>query len=390
MRLLRVFVPLALIALCLWLSDGRAVLERLSGLSVGWFIGAVVLLNAVTLLSALRWKLTATALKLPLSAGEAVREYYLAQFVNQTLPGGVLGDAARVVRSRKGGPMRRAAQAVVLERASGQAGMALVAVLGLLLLVVAPQRVLPAASALPAVAWLPLAFLVALLIGVVPLALGRAGGREDGWRRAVREALLRRWPVQTALSLLVALLTVAGFVLAARATGSALAPTTALLIVPLILTSIICGVSGLGASGNMGSLGGKTFVYYTVSSLLAILTGLVLVNLLQPGVGVDLGLEKEPENLASSIERFGSSPWQALIRLVTDMVPTNPIASMADDIVFAVYIPPQAPDPGHAFFTIFLNSVSSISPDVLCPNASNALTISSFLSLWNPGLIVPP
>ena len=111
-----------------------------------------------------------------------------------------------------------------------------------------------------------------------------------------------------------------------------------MVIVPLILTSIICGVSGLGASGNMGSLGGKTFVYYTVSSLLAILTGLVLVNLLQPGVGVDLGLEKEPENLASSIERFGSSPWQALIRLVTDMVPTNPIASMADGNMLQVIV----------------------------------------------------
>ncbi|WP_370203142.1 lysylphosphatidylglycerol synthase transmembrane domain-containing protein [Salipiger bermudensis] len=253
MRLLRVFVPLALIALCLWLADGRAVLARLSGLSVGWFLGTVVLLNAVTLLSALRWKLTATALNLPLSAGEAVREYYLAQFVNQTLPGGVLGDAARAMRSRKGGPMRRAAQAVVLERASGQAGMALVAVLGLMLFVVAPQNVLPAASALPAIAWLPQGVLVALLIGAVPLALGSAGGREEGWRRAVREALLRRWPVQTALSVLVALLTVAAFALAARATGSALVPTTALLIVPLILTAMLLPASVAGWGWREGA-----------------------------------------------------------------------------------------------------------------------------------------
>ncbi|WP_417742072.1 lysylphosphatidylglycerol synthase transmembrane domain-containing protein [Salipiger sp.] len=253
MRVLRLLVPLALIALCLWLADGRAVLERLSGLSVGWLIGAVVLLNAVTLLSALRWKLTATALSLPLGAGEAVREYYLAQFVNQTLPGGVLGDAARAMRSRKGGPMRRAAQAVVLERASGQAGMALVSLLGLLLLVVAPHRVLPTASALPVVAWLPMAFLVALLLGAVPLALGRAGGREDGWRLAIREALLRRWPVQGALSVLVALLTVAGFALAARATGSALAPATALLIVPLILTAMLLPASVAGWGWREGA-----------------------------------------------------------------------------------------------------------------------------------------
>lgn len=151
-------------------------------------------------------------------------------------------------------------------------------------------------------------------------------------------------------------------VLAVSFMGDLFLKALRMVIVPLIMTSIICGVSGLGASGNMGRLGGKTFLYYTVSSLLAILTGLVLVNLLQPGIGVDLGLEKQPENLAGSIERFGSSPWQALIRLVTDMVPTNPIAAMAEGnmlqvivfaLLFGVFIP-RIPDglrqPLEAFF----------------------------------------
>ncbi|HJP31757.1 MAG TPA: dicarboxylate/amino acid:cation symporter [Candidatus Latescibacteria bacterium] len=126
-----------------------------------------------------------------------------------------------------------------------------------------------------------------------------------------------------------------------------------MVIVPLILTSIVCGVSGLGASGNMGRLGAKTLIFYTVSSLLAIVTGLMLVNLLRPGVGAVLGLQAQPEKLAGSIERFGSSPWQALVRLVTDMVPTNPIASMADGdmlqiiifaLLFGVFLS-RVPDP---------------------------------------------
>ncbi|MBY6005150.1 flippase-like domain-containing protein [Salipiger bermudensis] len=251
MRWLRILLPLALIALCLWLADGRAVLARLSGLSLGWFVAAMVALHAVTLLSALRWTLTARALSLPLGGGEAVREYYLAQFVNQTLPGGVLGDAARAMRSRKGGPMRRAAQAVVLERASGQAGMALVAVLGLVLMAAAPRAVLPAN--LPSIAWLPLGLLITLLLALVPLGLSRAGGREDGWRRAVKTALLNRWAIQAGLSLSVALLTVAGFGLAARATGSALAPATALLIVPLILTAMLLPASVAGWGWREGA-----------------------------------------------------------------------------------------------------------------------------------------
>ncbi len=135
-----------------------------------------------------------------------------------------------------------------------------------------------------------------------------------------------------------------------------------MVIVPLIVTSIICGVSGLGASGNMGRLGAKTLAFYTVSSLLAILTGLLLVNLIQPGVDADLGLQQQPENLAHSIERFGTSPWQALLRLVMDMVPTNPIAAMANGdmlqiivfaLLFGVFIsrtPDTLRQPLEAFF----------------------------------------
>ena len=57
-----------------------------------------------------------------------------------------------------------------------------------------------------------------------------------------------------------------------------------------------------------------------------------------------------------------------------------PKASMALAIVFAVYIPPQAPAPGQAFFTTVLNSFSVIVPATFSPQASKAETTSSFLS----------
>ncbi len=114
-----------------------------------------------------------------------------------------------------------------------------------------------------------------------------------------------------------------------------------MVIVPLITTSIICGIAGLGTGDGVGRLGAKTLLFYTVSSLLAIITGLILVNLTQPGVGVDLGLADRPERLAASMDRFGDSPWSALIRLAMDLVPSNPIAAMAEGnmlqiIVFAL------------------------------------------------------
>ena len=68
-----------------------------------------------------------------------------------------------------------------------------------------------------------------------------------------------------------------------------------MIIVPLILTSIISGVTNIGNAQNLGKLGFKTILYYLTTSLFAILVGLALVNIFQPGVGADLGLRKEVE-----------------------------------------------------------------------------------------------
>ena len=64
-----------------------------------------------------------------------------------------------------------------------------------------------------------------------------------------------------------------------------------------------------------------------------------------------------------------------------------PIASIAEAIVLAVYIPPQEPAPGIASDSIWSNSMSDIFPSECRPTASNT-EITSVLFL--PGLILPP
>ena len=103
-----------------------------------------------------------------------------------------------------------------------------------------------------------------------------------------------------------------------------------MVIVPLIATSIISGLAGIGTAANVGRLGVKTLLYYVSTSLMAILTGLLLVNLIEPGAGASLGLQAAPEKLAASMARFGDTPGQAVQRLVVDMIPANPIGAMAD------------------------------------------------------------
>jgi Na+/H+-dicarboxylate symporter len=57
-----------------------------------------------------------------------------------------------------------------------------------------------------------------------------------------------------------------------------------MLIVPLVMSALISGISSIGHGANIGRMGAKAVVYYLTTSVLAILVGLVMVNLLQPGI----------------------------------------------------------------------------------------------------------
>ena len=57
-----------------------------------------------------------------------------------------------------------------------------------------------------------------------------------------------------------------------------------MLIVPLILSSVITGVAALGTGPDLGRLGGKTLAFYVITTLIAVLIALALVNVVEPGV----------------------------------------------------------------------------------------------------------
>jgi Na+/H+-dicarboxylate symporter len=93
-------------------------------------------------------------------------------------------------------------------------------------------------------------------------------------------------------------------------------------IVPLVTTSIISGVASVGSGGAIGRLGIKTLLYYFATSLAAILVGLLLVNLLQPGSGAFAGLA------AGAAPPTVETP-ASLADILFRMIPTNPIAALA-------------------------------------------------------------
>lgn len=88
-----------------------------------------------------------------------------------------------------------------------------------------------------------------------------------------------------------------------------------MIIVPLVFSSIVSGVVNLGSSSSLGRLGAKTITYYITTSLAAILTGLILVDLIRPGVGADLGFRMEVHDLTSTTGSLGD--------IILRIVPTN-------------------------------------------------------------------
>jgi Na+/H+-dicarboxylate symporter len=107
-----------------------------------------------------------------------------------------------------------------------------------------------------------------------------------------------------------------------------------MIIVPLIMASIITGVSGMGGTGGLGRLGGKTLLYYMTTSLFAILTGLMFVNLLTPGIVNGeparhvLGLSEQAA--AEAAEKVSGRSAADLSDVFLSMVPPNVIQAAAD------------------------------------------------------------
>ena len=60
-----------------------------------------------------------------------------------------------------------------------------------------------------------------------------------------------------------------------------------MMVVPLVMASVMSGIIGLGDIRKLGRPGGLAVTYYLMTTVLAVIVGLLMVNLIQPGVGVD-------------------------------------------------------------------------------------------------------
>jgi Na+/H+-dicarboxylate symporter len=101
-----------------------------------------------------------------------------------------------------------------------------------------------------------------------------------------------------------------------------------MIVAPLILMSLISGIGHLNGGRDFGRLGAKTLAYYIGTSLVAILIGLLLVNLIKPGVNANLGLKGSIEELNVASGTLSENLLQ--------IVPDNIFKALAETDMLAI------------------------------------------------------
>lgn len=224
-------------------------LDALRATDVRALTAGALIAALMTVCAAWRWRLVVRRLGAELPLGAAVGSCYRAQFLNATLPGGVLGDVGRGVHhGRVDGDVGRGLRGVAWERTAGQAVLVSLTAMALLLTRPFERAALDGTAA---------ALLVLVLLGCAAgAAVGRArlrGSRAGGWLRLAWADLRTLCHGPSCVGIVVASVVivaghVATFVLAARTVGvrTPLVELLPLALVVLVVSAVPLNLAGWG------------------------------------------------------------------------------------------------------------------------------------------------
>ena len=234
MRVLKLGASVAVLGMLIWWADTGTIMDRLRNADLIWLGITLVTLTVLTLLMARRWQIVAKAFGIELPFSRALSEYYITQFINAVLPGGVLGDIGRAVRIRREGDLVRAAQSVVAERMMGQVTLFVLMGVGFVCALLVPGGV-----DWPAIAWVGILALICACLAAI--ALVRTDNSIGRFLRLILDLMQ-----QTRLlvySLIIAALLIFSFYACARATGTVIAMRDLFTVIPLILSAMLVPLS---------------------------------------------------------------------------------------------------------------------------------------------------
>ncbi len=123
------------------------------------------------------------------------------------------------------------------------------------------------------------------------------------------------------------------FGMALRLVGDGFIRLIKMIVVPIVFSTIVIGAAGSGSMKKMGSLGIKTIIWFEVITTLVLALGLLLANVLKPGVGLNLShlAKKDIHELSGYTEKVVD-----LKQMLLDIIPVNIIDVMAKNDLLAV------------------------------------------------------
>ncbi len=103
-----------------------------------------------------------------------------------------------------------------------------------------------------------------------------------------------------------------------------------MLVVPLVFCSLVCGSSAIGDTKSLGKVGGKTIVFYLLTTALAVTVAISVATVIRPGVGLDM----------SSIETGETAVAEnvSVVDTILNIIPENPIGALADGTMLQIIL----------------------------------------------------
>lgn len=106
-----------------------------------------------------------------------------------------------------------------------------------------------------------------------------------------------------------------------------------MIVIPLVFVSLMLGTASLGDVRKLGRIGAKTAVYFLVTTVIAIIIGLSLANVIKPGVGLDESVKNQlyqnyQESAEAGLQYIEEKP--SIKEILINIVPTNPVSAFID------------------------------------------------------------
>ncbi|GAA0479334.1 MULTISPECIES: glutamate/aspartate:proton symporter GltP [Tatumella] len=110
-----------------------------------------------------------------------------------------------------------------------------------------------------------------------------------------------------------------------------------MIVVPIVISSLIVGIAGVGDAKKLGRIGVKTIVYFEVITTIAIVLGITLANVFHPGSGIDMSTltTTDISKYEATTRQVESGP-HSLVSTILSIIPQNIFASLVNGDMLAI------------------------------------------------------